>query len=98
VPQARRHCGIGPALAGIFGQEVRLTSGETVMRDEAYLRKSIVEPATQVVEGYQPIMPPYQGQLTEDQVLQLITYIKNLRRRTRGCPMSVTTVPPRGTT
>jgi len=75
---------VGPALAGIFGQEVRLTSGETVTRDEAYLRKSILEPATQVVEGYQPVMPPYQGQLTEDQVLQLIAYIKGLSAEQGG--------------
>lgn len=70
--------GVGPSLAGVFGRPVKLTNGETVTADEAYLRQSILEPATQVVEGYQPVMPPYQGQLTEDQVLQLIAYIKSL--------------------
>lgn len=70
--------GVGPSLVGAFGKEVKLVSGETVTADEAYMRRSILEPATQVVEGYQPIMPPYQGQLNEDQVLQLIAYLKSL--------------------
>lgn len=76
--------GIGPSLVNLFGKEVKLASGETVTADEAYLRNSILEPATQVVEGYQPVMPPYAGQLNEDQILQLIAYIKSLTQEQGG--------------
>jgi cytochrome c oxidase subunit II len=68
----------GPVLAGIFGKKVALQNGETVVADEAYIRESILSPAARVVAGYQPIMPPYQGQLTEEQILQLIAYLQSL--------------------
>ena len=68
----------GPYLAGLFGSEVRLVSGETVVADEAYVRQSILDPASQVVEGYTPLMPTYAGQLSEEEILQLIQYIKGL--------------------
>ncbi len=48
------------------------------MADESYIRESILSPAAKVVAGYQPIMPPYQGQLTEEQLLQLIAYLQSL--------------------
>jgi cytochrome c oxidase subunit II len=70
--------GVGPSLVGIFGAEVQLSTGETVVRDEAYLRTSILRPAEQLVQGYQPVMPTYEGQLGEDQLLQLIAYIESL--------------------
>lgn len=68
----------GPDLAGVFGSEVRLTGGATVVADEDYLRESILNPQAKVVEGYQPLMPTFQGQVNEDQLLQLIQYIKTL--------------------
>jgi cytochrome c oxidase subunit II len=68
----------GPVLAGIFGKKVALQNGETVVADEAYIRESILSPAARVVAGYQPIMPPYQGQLTEEQILQLVAYLQSL--------------------
>jgi len=46
--------------------------------DESYIRESILSPAAKVVAGYQPIMPTYQGQVTEEQLLQLIAYIQSL--------------------
>lgn len=70
--------GVGPSLVGIFGKEVQLASGETVVRDEAYLRNSILRPREQIVQGFQPVMPPFEGQLGEEQLLQLIDYIKSL--------------------
>jgi cytochrome c oxidase subunit 2 len=50
-----------------------------VTADEAYLRESILLPAAKVTEGYQPIMPTYQGQVSEEAVLQLIAYIQSLK-------------------
>jgi cytochrome c oxidase subunit 2 len=68
----------GPTLAGIYGKPVRLQGGATAMVDDAYLRESILIPAAKLVEGYQPVMPPFQGLVTEEQLLQLIAYIRSL--------------------
>jgi cytochrome c oxidase subunit 2 len=69
---------LGPALAGLFGSDVRLAGGESVVADEAYLRESIVNPRAKLVEGYKPLMPTFQGQVDEESLLQLIEYIKSL--------------------
>jgi len=67
-----------PILTGIFGKEIELESGRTVTADADYLRESILNPIAKIVKGYQPLMPTYQGQLTEEEILQLISYIKSL--------------------
>ena len=71
--------GRGPVLAGIFGRPVQLQNGEAVPADEQYLRESILQPSAKVTAGYQPVMPTYQGVVTEEQLLQLIEYIKSLK-------------------
>lgn len=68
----------GPALAGLFGRQVQLASGQTVMADENYIQESILNPSAKVVQGYQPIMPAYEGRLTDEQVFALVTYIESL--------------------
>lgn len=68
----------GPSLQGVYGHQVPLTGGGMVLADEAYLRESILLPAAKVVKGWQPIMPTYQGQVTEEQLIDLIAYIKSL--------------------
>ncbi len=67
---------------------MRLQGGDVVTADESYLRESIVNPAAKIVEGYQPIMPTYQGQVSEDTLLQLIAYIQSLKepQATQGSP------------
>jgi cytochrome c oxidase subunit 2 len=67
-----------PSLEGLYGKAVPLQSGETVIADESYIRASILLPQKQIVAGYAPIMPPYQGQISEEGLLQLIAYIKSL--------------------
>ncbi|HEY5573714.1 MAG TPA: cytochrome c, partial [Anaerolineales bacterium] len=67
-----------PPLEGLFGEEVTLASGETVKADEGYLRESILDPDAKIVEGYQPIMPSFQGEVSEEQLAALIAYIKSL--------------------
>ena len=69
---------IGPNLAGIVGSERRLADGRTVGVDDNYLRESIMVPLAKVVEGYQPVMPPFQGLISEEQLMQLIAYIKTM--------------------
>jgi cytochrome c oxidase subunit 2 len=70
--------GRGPVLQGLFGKTVTTRSGETVTVDEAYVRESILHPSAKVVAGYQPIMPTFQGVVSEEQLLQLVEYVKSL--------------------
>jgi cytochrome c oxidase subunit 2 len=70
--------GLGPSLLGVFGHPVKLTTGETVTADDAYMRESIVLPKAKVVLGYSPIMPSFQGQLTEEQLNNVIAYLRAL--------------------
>lgn len=70
--------GLGPSLEGLFGETVQLATGETLIADETYLRESILQPNARVVAGYNPIMPTYEGRLTEEQITQLIAYIKSI--------------------
>jgi cytochrome c oxidase subunit II len=71
--------GRGPTLAGLFGRPTQLVGGQTVTADEAYIRESITNPQAKLVEGFGPIMPTFQGQITEDQLVQLIAFIKSLQ-------------------
>ena len=70
-----------PSLVGVFGSTVKLAGGGTVKADEAYVRESILNPAAKVVEGYQPLMPTFQGQVTEEGVVELIEYVKSLAQK-----------------
>ena len=71
--------GRGPVLEGLFGKTVTLQSGETVTVDEAYVRESILTPSAKITAGFQPIMPTFQGLVTEEQLLALIEYVKSLQ-------------------
>jgi cytochrome c oxidase subunit 2 len=73
-----------PSLKGLFGQTVLLTGGKTVDADEAYVRESILDPAAKVVDGYQPIMPTFRGLVTEEEVVELIEYVKSLAPKQTG--------------
>jgi cytochrome c oxidase subunit 2 len=68
----------GPNLTGLYGRPVALFDGSTVTADETYLRESIVAPSAKIVAGYQPIMPTFQGLVTEEQLLQLVAYVRSL--------------------
>ena len=68
----------GPNLAGVYGAKLPLASGGTVIADDAYLREAILNPSQHVTQGYAPIMPTYQGQISEEGVIALLEYIKNL--------------------
>jgi cytochrome c oxidase subunit II len=70
--------GRGPTLIGLFGREQPIEGGQTIRADEAYIRESILNPQAKLVAGFGPIMPTFQGQITEDQLVQLIAFIKGL--------------------
>jgi len=67
-----------PPLVALYGKQVALQGGTSVVANEDYIRESILNPAAKVVAGYPLLMPTYQGQLSEEQLLQLVTYIKSL--------------------
>ena len=67
-----------PRLEGLFGTQVSLEGGGTVLADESYLRESILDPRAKIVSGFQPIMPVFRGRVSEEEVLRLITYLKSL--------------------
>lgn len=68
-----------PILRGVYGSRVQLADGKTVIADDVYIRESILNPNAKVVAGYKPdVMPSFQGQISEEGLLQLIVYIKSL--------------------
>ena len=71
--------GAGPSWKGVFGHEVELADGTKVLGDETYLRTSILAPAKQLVKGYGPSMPSFEGQLTEKEISGLIEFMKTLK-------------------
>ena len=70
--------GRGPALVGVFNSQVQLTGGQTIKADEGYIRESILTPQAKIVSGFGPIMPTFQGQVNEEQIVQLLAYVKSL--------------------
>src|SRR5215213_2996163 len=80
----------GAKLEGVFGTQVKMVGGETVLADEEYIRESILNPGKHVVEGYQPIMPTFKGQVTEEQLVSLVAYIKSLSGNNAGSTTTTT--------
>jgi cytochrome c oxidase subunit 2 len=70
--------GVGPSLVGAWGEDVELEGGQHETFDIDYARSSILDPQAQIVAGYRPIMPSYEGQVDEEKLLQLIEYIRSL--------------------
>ncbi|HEV2710008.1 MAG TPA: cytochrome c oxidase subunit II [Edaphobacter sp.] len=73
----------GPNLAGVYGSKLQLTNGSEVLVNDAYLRDAILNPSEHVTAGYTPIMPTYQGQVSEDGLIDLVEYIKELNSNYR---------------
>lgn len=69
---------LGPYLGGVAGHQVKLADGTEVMADDEYLRESILNSQAKIVAGFAPVMPLFKGMITEDQVLNLVAYIKSL--------------------
>ena len=73
----------GPNLAGVYGAKLNLANGSQVLVNDAYLRDSILNPSQHITAGYAPIMPTYQGQISEDGLIDLVEYIKSLNSNYR---------------
>ncbi len=97
TPSAR-----GPNLAGVYGSTLTLSDGQRVTVDDEYLRQAILNPSAHITQGYAPIMPTYQGQVSEEGLFSLVEYIKNLdsnyriqqtTNTTTLAPVATATVP-----
>jgi len=73
----------GPNLAAVYGSKLQLTNGSSVLVNEAYLRDAILNPSQHVTAGYAPIMPTYQGQISEDGLIDIVEYLKTLNTNYR---------------
>jgi cytochrome c oxidase subunit 2 len=103
---ASLHCNIchnagpsarGPNLVNVYDSRLTLSNGETVTAGDAYLRQSILNPSQHITQGYAPIMPTYQGQISEEGVIALIEFIKNLDSGYRiEQTLTTTDLPPEG--
>jgi cytochrome c oxidase subunit 2 len=82
-----------PLLEGLYGGRVPLKGGASAVADAEYIRESILFPPRQVVEGYEPIMPTFQGRVTEEEVLQLIAFIRSLGRGDQPLPNNASPPP-----
>lgn len=76
--------GRGPNLVGLFGRQVQLEDGRSVLADENYVRESILDPTAKVVSGFKPVMPVFQGLVTEEQLSALVAYVKSLNAAPAG--------------
>jgi cytochrome c oxidase subunit II len=80
----------GPVLLGLYGSTVTLSDNATAAADENYIRESILNPQAKIVKGFAPLMPTFQGQVSEDDLMKLLAYVKSLTNP--GTPAS----PPAG--
>lgn len=70
--------GKGPSLDGVFGQPQKLKDGRTLTVDETFIRQAITNPNSMPLAEFAPVMPTFQGQLNEEQILDLMAYVKSL--------------------
>jgi cytochrome c oxidase subunit II len=68
----------GPNLQGLYGRPVRLSDNRVVVADDNYIRESVLNPNAKVVAGFQPIMPTFQGVVSEEGLIQITEYIKHM--------------------
>ena len=86
--------GRGPNLQGVFGKPVLLEDGRTVMADENYVRESILDPGAKVVNGFKPVMPTFQGLVSEEQLNALVAYVKSLSPAGQNATKTSAATPP----
>ena len=73
----------GPNLAGVYGSKIQLANGSVQLADEAFIRDTILNPSQHVPAGFAPIMPTYKGQISEDGLIDLVEYLKQLNTNYR---------------
>ena len=88
--------GRGPNLQGVFGKPVSLEDGRVVTADENYIRECILDPGARRVKGFQPIMPTFQGLVSEEQVNALVAYVKSMAQPGAAATKSASLTVPQG--
>ena len=86
----------GPVLENLYGRPVALNDGSVVMADEIYIRRKLLDPSAQIPAGFENIMPTFKGQVSEEEIYQLIAFIQSLKRG--ETPKRVESYPPPTTT
>ena len=86
--------GRGPDLVGLFGNKVQLEDGRTIAADENYIRESILNPSAKLVSGFKPLMPVFQGLVSEEQLTALVAYVKSLTPQASGAAGSPSLISP----
>jgi cytochrome c oxidase subunit 2 len=82
----------GPNLQGLYGRPVRLSDNRVVIADDNYIRESILQPNAKIVSGFQPIMPTFQGVVSEEGLIQITEYLKSLSEQ-ESQPLNNRSVP-----
>lgn len=85
--------GIGPSFLKLYGKEEKLSDGTTVKVDENYLKRSIEDPDAQIVAGFPKAMQPFAGLLTEQEIQDLISFIKSIQEPPKDMPKKETVKP-----
>jgi len=80
--------GRGPNLVGVYNRPVLLEDGRTLNADENYIRESILEPGAKIVKGFKPVMPTFQGQISDEQLNALVAYVKSLTQSQTAPPVA----------
>ena len=88
--------GRGPNLQGVFGNPVQLEDGRIVTADENYVRESILDPGAKVVKGFKPVMPTFQGLVSEEQLNALVAYVKSQAQSGAGVTKANAMTAPEG--
>jgi cytochrome c oxidase subunit II len=87
--------GRGPMLAGSFGQTRPLADGSNIVVDDNYIRESILHPQAKIAAGFQPVMPTFQGQVSEEDLIRLLAYVKSMPApQTAGATPAQPVEPP----
>jgi cytochrome c oxidase subunit 2 len=87
--------GRGPSLKDVFGKPVELADGSTVMVDEVYLRESILTSQAKIVKGFQPLMPTFQGLISEEGLVALIEHVKSMSPQAGAAGAAGAPPPPK---
>ena len=70
---------LGPTIKNQYGQTIRHTDGSVVIIDDQYIRESLIDPLKYIAEGYTPIMPSYKPVLSEEDIENLISFMKAIK-------------------
>jgi cytochrome c oxidase subunit 2 len=85
--------GRGPNLTGVYGNPVQLEDGRVVTADDNYIRESILNPGAKIVSGFKNIMPSWQGQINDEQLNELVAYVKSMSAPPAGAAAGPTNNP-----